>query len=103
MDFDSTQIRELDQAVFEGYLEGLRSAGWQGDPRPVRFSHVVGSTLKFSVGIYGIAYMVADENQHPILEQMFGYPVETLVEVWGTTLRFLTELADEARELALQL
>jgi hypothetical protein len=47
--------------------------------------------------------MVADENQQPVLEQMFGHPLEELVDVWGNTLRFLTELADEARELASQL
>ena len=103
LEFDSAQVHALDQIVFEGYLEGLRFAGWQGDPRLVRFAYAVGSVLKFSVGVYGVAFMVADENQQPILEQMFGHPVEELVDVWASTLRFLTKLADEARELASQL
>jgi hypothetical protein len=103
LEFDPAQNHALDHIVFEGYLEGLRSTGWHGDPRIVRFAYAIGSVLKFSVGVYGIAFMVADESQHPLLEQMFGHPVAELVDVWGSTLRFLTELADEARELASQL
>jgi hypothetical protein len=103
MDFDSTQIRELDQTVFEGYLEGLRSAGWRGDPRLIRFAYAAGSILKFSIGVSGVAYMLADENQHPLLEQMFGHPLDELVDAWGSTMRFLMELSGEARELASQL
>ena len=103
MEFDSARTHELDQIVFEAYLEGLRSAGWRGDPRAVRFAYAVESILKYSVGVYGVAFMVADEDQQPILEQMFGHPLEELVDVWGNTLRFLTRLADEARELTSQL
>jgi hypothetical protein len=103
LEFDSAQTHALDQTVFEGYLEGLRATGWRGDPRLVRFAYAVSSVLKFSVGVSGVAFMVADEHQQPILEQIFGHPVEELVEVWGNTLRFLRELAHEARELASQL
>jgi hypothetical protein len=103
LEFDSAQTHQLDQTVFDGYLEGLRSAGWCGDPRLVRFAYAVGSVLKFSVGVYGVAFMVADENQQPILEQMFGHPLEELVDVWGNTLRYLTELSEEARELITKL
>ncbi len=103
MEIDSAQTYELDQIVFEGYLEGLRSAGWHGDPRIVRFAYDIESVLKFSVGVYGVAFMVADQSQQPILQQMFGHPLEELVDVWGSTIRFLTKLADEAREFANQL
>ena len=103
LEFDSAQIQVLDQIVFDSYLEGLRFAGWQGDPRLVRFAYAAGSVLKFSVGVYGVAFMVANESQQPVLQQIFGHPVEELVDVWGRTLRFLTKLASEARELAYQL
>jgi len=99
MDFDATQIHELDQVVFENYLEGLHSAGWDDDARVVRFAYAVASILKFSVGVTGVAFMVADKNQHPILERMFGNPIDKLVETWGSTNRFLVKLSDEARKL----
>ncbi len=103
MDFDSAPPHILDQVVFEGYLEGLRSTGWQGDPRGVRFAYAVGSVLKFSVGVYRVAYMVTEENQHNLLQQMFCHPVEEWVEAWGKTMRFLVKVSDEARELASQI
>ena len=103
MEFDSAPPHILDQFVFEGYLEGLRSTGWQGDPRVVRFAYAVGSVLKYSVGVYGVAYMVAGGNQHNLLQQMFGHPVDELVDVWGRTMGFLVKLSDEARELASQI
>lgn len=103
MEIDSTQTQALDQIVFDGYLEGLHSAGWRGDPRVVRFSYAVSSVLKFSVGVYGIAFMIADEKQQPILEQIFGHPLNELVDVWGSTLRFLTKLSDEVRDLVTKL
>ncbi len=103
LEIDSAQTHALDQTVFEGYLEGLHSTGWHGDPRVVRLAYAIESVLKFSVGVYGVAFMVADESQQPILQQMFGHPLEDLVDVWGSTIRFLTKLADEARELASQL
>lgn len=103
LEFGPSQAHELDQVVFDGYLEGLRSAGWRGDPRIVRFAYAVGSVLRFSVGVSGVAFMLADESQQPVLEQIFGHPVEELVDVWGSTNRFLTKLAEEARELVTQI
>lgn len=41
---------ELDRIVFDGYLAGLRDAGWQGDPRQVRFGFVASAVLRYGVG-----------------------------------------------------
>jgi hypothetical protein len=43
--------------------------------------------------------MVADESQRSLLEQIFGHPLEGLVDVWAKTNRFLFHLADEAGRL----
>jgi hypothetical protein len=102
LEFDSTKAHELDQIVFDMYIEGLRSAGWRDDPRIVRFAYAVGSILKFSIGVSGVAFMVADENQHALLEQIFGHPIKELVEAWGSTMRLLVKLSGEARELPSQ-
>jgi len=103
VEFDSTKALELDQIVFEMYIEGLRSAGWRGDHHIVRFAYAVGSILKFSIGVSGVAFMLADENQHAILEQIFGHPIRELVDVWGSTVSLLVKLSKEARELATQI
>jgi hypothetical protein len=48
--FPSSQARELDQACFDGYLEGLRQAGWQPDPRQVRLGYTLTMLLRYVLG-----------------------------------------------------
>ena len=48
--FHSSQIRQLDQACFEGYLEGLRQAGWTPDPRQVRLCYCLNVILRYVIG-----------------------------------------------------
>lgn len=95
LEFDSAQAKALDQVVFEGYLEGLRDTGWRGDPRAVRSTYAVASILRYSIGVSGVAFMVADESERGLLEQIFGHPLEELLEVWANTNRFLFHLTDE--------
>jgi len=98
LEFDSAQAKNLDQVVFEGYLQGLRAGGWRGDPRTVRSTYAVSSILRLCIGVSGVAFMVADESQHGLLEQIFGHPLEELLEVWANTNRFLFHLTDEVSE-----
>lgn len=98
LEFDSAQAKSLDQVVFEGYLEGLREAGWRGDPRAVRSNYAAASILRLSIGVSGVAFMVADESKHGLLEQIFGHPLEELLDVWANTNRFLFHLAYEVVE-----
>jgi hypothetical protein len=98
LEFDSAQAKSLDQVVFENYLEGLRDAGWRGNVREVRSTYAAASILKYSIGVSGVAFMVADETQHGLLEQIFGHPLEELLEVWANTNRFLFHLANEVNE-----
>lgn len=98
LEFDSAQTKSLDQVVFEGYVEGLHEAGWRGDPRIVRSTYAVSSILRLCIGVSGVAFMVADESQHKLLEQIFGHPLEELLDVWTNTNRFLFQLADEVSE-----
>jgi len=48
--FPSSQAKELDQACFEGYLEGLRQAGWEPDPRQVRMGYAITLPMRFILG-----------------------------------------------------
>jgi hypothetical protein len=99
LDFDVAQAKALDQVVFEGYLEGLREAGWHGDPQAVRSTYAASSILRYCIGISEVAFMIADESQHSLLEQAFGHPLEELVDVWAKTTRFLYHLAGEAHRV----
>jgi hypothetical protein len=44
------RVLDLDRLCFEGYLQGLRDAGWSGDPKVVRAGYNVTLMLRYPVG-----------------------------------------------------
>jgi hypothetical protein len=48
--FPSSQARELDQACFDGYLEGLRQVGLEPDSRQVRICYCITMLLRYIIG-----------------------------------------------------
>lgn len=45
------QTQELDACLFENYLDGLRAAGWQGDPRLPRLGYTAAMGLRRLAGM----------------------------------------------------
>jgi hypothetical protein len=43
---------KLEQIVLDGYLEGLRQAGWQEDPDIIRFSYAATIYWRYSIGAF---------------------------------------------------
>jgi hypothetical protein len=43
------RVKELDALCFEGYLQGLRDAGWKGDPKLVRTGYAVTLMLRYPI------------------------------------------------------
>ena len=44
------RVDEVDRICFENYLQGLRDAGWEGDPKLVRAGYVVSLLLRYPIG-----------------------------------------------------
>jgi Phosphotransferase enzyme family len=98
---EPAEAKALDDIVFNGYLTGLEDAGWQGDPRLVRFGFTAASALCFDIGYQlgdGLP-MILDENAHPWMEHAFGQPIEQLMDLLAGHGRFSLDLADEAKVL----
>lgn len=94
------KARELDAIVFEGYLDGLRDVGWQGDPRVVRFGYTAASALRYGLGGWSpTLFVLLDESRHAWGEQLVGRPLEDIVDQGAEYYHFLLTLAEEAREL----
>ncbi len=92
--------RELDELAFAGYLAGLRAAGWQGEPRVVRFGYTATSALRYLLAFTGGTISAAlREHRHALKEQRHGRPIEEIMDREGEWRRFLLDLADEAWEL----
>jgi hypothetical protein len=73
---DPARARKLDPIVFEGYLAGLCDAGWQGDPKQVRFGQIARHVMRriTGLGVY-LAYFT-DESRYAWSEQRAGYSME---------------------------
>ena len=91
---------DLGQMVFDGYLEGLREAGWHGDPRVVRFGYTATSALRYGAGYTEWVVSTAlDREQRARWAQIAGCSTEGLLDHLARWLRFLLSLGDEAWEL----
>ena len=43
------RVREMDRLCYDGYLHGLREAGWNGDPKLVRTGYTLSLMLRYPV------------------------------------------------------
>ena len=93
------KARELDDIVFGGYLDGLRDAGWQGDPRQMRLGYTAATTLRTLVSLGQSLPVLLDESRHIWVERAVGRSIEEAVDHGAEVIRFQLSLADEAREL----
>ncbi len=96
--FEIERIPQLDRLIFAGYLEGLRSAGWQGDEKLVRFAFTASAALKTGVAdpaikMPNVARRIAalpPGAELPKLLNPGGYPQE------AARLSYLLSLGEEA-------
>ena len=97
-EIDFAQAQELEDIVFEGYLEGLCDAGWRGDPRQARLGYTAAS-LRHKFADLGVMAVMLDESLHDWYQQLFGRSIEEgcdhLAQIGG----FVDNLIDKAREL----
>jgi hypothetical protein len=97
---EMTQAQALDEIALEGYLEGLRDAGWRGDPRLVQLGYKAASNVRYALGALAeFLTDLFDEGQHPKTEQEVGLPVEQLVDFVAAALAQLAPLREDTREL----
>jgi hypothetical protein len=90
---------ELDAAIFEGYLAGLREAGWQPERALVRFGYAAYAALKYA-GV--LPWLIIGGDARSIMAWATGSarPLEELVHEPLAWLAYLLDLLDEARALA---
>lgn len=99
-DSDADSVRQLDAAVFGGYVEGLRAAGWRGDTAAVRIGYAVRMALGSGVAEIGpILRMALDLSRRPRDEAIFGRPVGEILDRRAAIGRFSLGLMDEVRSL----
>lgn len=93
------EASELDATVVDGYLEGLRDAGWRGDPRIVRLGYAAETALRVCSLLRMTLAVLLDEHRHAWAEHLMGRSMEEQVARGAQYYRFLLDLAGEAPEL----
>lgn len=96
-DVAPSDLPALDTALFTSYLDGLRDAGWRGDPRPVRFAYAAHAALRNAFNAVGAS--VPDAARRDAARQNYGHSWEALAARRAALRPFLLERADEARRL----
>jgi hypothetical protein len=99
LEHDAQQARDLDEAVFQGYLNGLRDAGWHGDARIVRLGFTAACALRW--GVVGLWWFrsLGDPDKEAELEMHWHHPLRELALQWAGTETYLLDLAQEAFRL----
>jgi hypothetical protein len=93
------QLPELDRIAFDGYVQGLRDVGWQGDPALARLGFTASVALRAGVGIFIMEWTARDEGLRTWIESAMGHPIEELVDTLRGVRRYVVDCAEEARQL----
>ena len=103
LEYDASQAKQLDEAIFAGYLDGLREAGWQGDSRLARLGYTASCALRW--GVVGLWWLEKLDNpqERTNFENHWNRTMPELVSQWAKTTYYLLGLADEAYELRREL
>lgn len=102
-DSDLTHVAELERVVFNGYLAGLRNAGWRGDERLVRLGYTACAALWMGATLPGWAAVMLEPTAGVNVTAMYGRPAEEVLAGWVMLTEFLLDRADEARQLMARL
>ncbi len=98
-EFDGSLADELDAAVFDGYMSGLREAGWDGPTQLVRLGYTAAIGLRWTV-LDGIIRMLVHGPEPVRNSQGALVPAESVLVQRVHLANFLLDRADEARRLA---
>lgn len=101
-EFDATRADELDSAVFDGYVAGLREAGWRGAVELVRLGYTAAIALRWTV-LARILHMLVHGTEPVRTSQQVLVPAEAVLSQRVRLAEFLLDRADEARRLAASL
>jgi hypothetical protein len=80
---------DIKRTIFDGYLDGLRDEGWQGDAQEVRFGFVTSTVLRMGLMLLWLLDQALEEGS---LDELSS------TEQSAKQARFVLEIADEAYE-----
>jgi hypothetical protein len=101
-DYPADKASELDSAVMDAHLAGLRDAGWSDDPTFARLGYTLGLALRCWF-VRDTLQNLAESESRPLFGRARDVPSAEVLDSFAAITRFLLDRADEARSLAMQL
>jgi hypothetical protein len=96
---DAAKAQEFDEIVFQGYLGGLRDAGWHGAEQQIRLGYAAAIALRRLGTIGYVLPLILDENRHAEVDMLVRRPIGEWSDQFAEAGRFVETLADQARDL----
>jgi hypothetical protein len=95
------RVKELDRICFEGYVQGLRDAGWNGDARLVRIGYAVSCMLRYTIGgsVGEVLPRLLDQESRARMESSFDKSADELEKSDPALIAFYQALIPEALKL----
>ena len=86
----------LEEQAFDGYLRGLRDAGWDGDATVVWMGYTAAVALRWSLLLNALR-LATDEGARATSARIWRQPAATLLDQWVPLSAFLLDRSGEAR------
>jgi hypothetical protein len=103
LEWHPSELKELDRAAFDRYLQGLREAGWSGNAEAIRLAYTAWITIYFGIVFPNIMATWCAPDFDLYASQQFGLAGEALCLKWLPLLSYSLDCADEARALIYKL
>ncbi len=99
--FSRSYAQQLDAAVFEGYVRGLRQSGWTGDAKQARIGYVCAMVLRGLAGVKQDMNLLTDKSRQAELKEIHhSDSIDDIADFFAEVRRFrLLQMAQEARGL----
>ena len=95
------QVEELDRRCFESYVQGLRDAGWSGDPQLVRMGYAITSLLRYPIGgsVGEALPRLLDQESRSQMETTFDRSADEMEKSDPALVAYYQKLLPEALKL----
>ena len=99
--FSAVYADELDKTAFDGYIAGLREAGWRGEPELARIGFTCAMVLRGLAGVKQDLEMLRDTGGYEQMLRTHGMTrLQDVARLFADVRRFrLLKMAREARAL----
>ena len=96
LDVPVADVRAFERIVLDGYIEGLRDVGWNGEAASVRLGFAIAASLLMGVGGAGMWFTLASQHGDAIIERMVGRSTADIASQWSAMQPYILDLGERA-------